>query len=217
MPNASPGGRGPLCRPAQIRFAGDSCVPRDPGQFVSFRGGFVVSQNSRSRRDRLIAEAEGYLALDMPEHALRSLKEIDDPDQMLFAVNFLKGEALRQLEQYADALDPLGRAFAENPEDVGLLMAMAWCYKRTSQLSKAITAMEQAYRISPKQAVILYNLACYWSLAGNKTQSLSWLGRALRMDRSLRQLIDDEPDFNPLRQDADFQLIVSAIDATGTR
>jgi tetratricopeptide (TPR) repeat protein len=112
---------------------------------------------------------------------------------MLFAVNYLRGEALRQMEQYAEALDPLGRAFAENPEDVGLLMAMAWCYKRTDQLSKAISAMEQAYRISPKQAVILYNLACYWSLAGNKTQSLSWLGRALRMDRSLRRLSGSLP------------------------
>jgi tetratricopeptide (TPR) repeat protein len=174
-----------------------------------------VSQNSRSRRDRLIAAAEGYLTLDMPQHALRSLREIDDPDQMLFAVNYLRGEALRQMEQYADALEPLGRAFAENPDDVGLLMAMAWCYKRTDQLPKAITAMEQAYRISPKQAVILYNLACYWSLAGNKTQSLSWLGRALRMDRTLRQLIDDESDFDPLRHDPDFNLIVGALDPAG--
>lgn len=173
-----------------------------------------MSQNSRSRRDRLIAAAEGYLALDMPEHALRSLREVDDPDQMLFAVNYLKGEALRQMEQYAEALEPLGRAFAENPDDIGLLMAMAWCHKRTNELPKAISAMEQAYRISPKQAVILYNLACYWSLAGNKTQALSWLGRALRMDRSLRKLIDDETDFNPLRHDADFQMIVSALDST---
>jgi hypothetical protein len=71
--------------------------------------------------------------------------------------------------------------------------------------------MEQAYKISPKEAVILYNLSCYWSLAGNKTQSLSWLGRALRMDASYRQLIDDETDFDPLRHDPDFQMIVNAV------
>ena len=72
--------------------------------------------------------------------------------------------------------------------------------------------MERAYRIAPKQAVILYNLSCYWSLAGNKTQSLSWLGRALRMDHELRRLIDDEADFDSLRNDPDFQLIIRAID-----
>lgn len=202
------------------RFCSALESPGDPLPFECFRlshGWFEVTQNSRTRRDRLIGAAEGYLALDMPQHALKSLREIDDPDQMLFAVNYLRGEALRQMEQYSEALDPLGRAFAENPEDVGLLMAMAWCYKRTDQLPKAISAMEQAYRISPKQAVILYNLACYWSLAGNKTQSLSWLGRALRMDRSLRRLIDDETDFNQLRHDPDFQLIVGAIDANGPK
>ena len=44
-----------------------------------------------------------------------------------------------------------------------------------------------------------------------KTQALSWLGRALRMDASYRQLIDDESDFDPLRHDPDFQMIVSAV------
>jgi len=106
----------------------------------------------------------------------------------------------------------LHRAFDERPDDVDLLMTMAWCYKRTNQLPRAITSLERAYRINPKEAVILYNLACYWSLAGNKTQSLSWLGRALRMDNDVRRLIDDEPDFDPLRNDPDFQLILRAID-----
>jgi tetratricopeptide (TPR) repeat protein len=172
-----------------------------------------LSQNSRSRREKLLAAAEGYLMLEMPQHALRSLREIDDPDQVLFQVNFLRGEALRNLERYDEALESFARAFAQEPEDVGLLMGMAWCYKRTDQLHKAISAMEQAYRLSPREAVILYNLSCYWSLAGNKTQALSWLGRALRIDQSLKRLIDSETDFDPLRADPDFRMIVSTVKA----
>src|SRR5262249_28593828 len=128
-----------------------------------------------------------------------------------FAVNLRRGDVLRHLERHEEALVALHRAFDEKPDDVDLLMAMAWCYKRTNQLPRAITSMEQAYRIAPKEAVIPYNLSCYWSLAGNKTQSLSWLGRALRMDKSFRRLIDDESDFDPLRHDPDFQMIVSAV------
>jgi len=160
----------------------------------------------------MLEAAEGYLALDMPQHALRSLREIDDPDQTLFAANFLRGEALRHLERYDEALDAFGRAFAQDPDNVSLLMGMAWCYKRTNQLPKAISAMEQAYRIAPKEAIILYNLSCYWSLTGNKIQALSWLGRSLRMDRSLRKLVDSETDFDPLRNDPDFRLILEAVD-----
>ena len=171
-----------------------------------------MDEKLSSRRQKLLAEAEGYIALGMHAHALASLDAIERGDDGAFAANFLRGEALRNLDRHSDALQAFQRAFEEKPDDVSLLMAMAWCYKRTNQLPRAITSMEQAYRISPKEAVILYNLSCYWSLAGNKTQSLSWLGRALRMDGSFRQLIDDESDFDSLRHDPDFQLIVGALD-----
>ena len=173
-----------------------------------------MDQKVRSSRDRELAAAEGYITLGMYSHALASLDKIMDPEDAAFELNYQRGDALRHLDRHDEALVAFHRAFDETPDDVDLLMAMAWCYKRTNQLPRAITSMEQAYRLAPKQAVILYNLSCYWSLAGNKTQSLSWLGRALRMDKdnSLRRLIDDESDFDTLRNDPDFQLIVRAID-----
>ncbi len=174
----------------------------------------MVDEKTCARRDKLVAAAEGYITLGMHAHALSSLNEIGQPEEATFAINFLRGDALRNLERYDEALTAFHRAFDEKPDDVELLMALAWCYKRTNQLPRAITSMERAYRIAPKQAVILYNLSCYWSLAGNKTQSLSWLGRALRMDAELKKLIDDETDFNPLRHDPDFQLIVRAVGTT---
>ncbi len=166
----------------------------------------------RSARDRELTAAEGYITLGMYTHALASLDKIDDPEDAAFELNFKRGDALRHLERYDEALVALHRAFEERPDDVNLLMAMAWCYKRTNQLPRAITSMERAYRINPKEAVILYNLSCYWSLAGNKTQALSWLGRALRMDNDYRRLIDDESDFDPLRNDPDFQSMIRAVD-----
>ena len=171
-----------------------------------------MDQKVRSSRERQLAAAEGYITLGMYSHALASLDKIVDPEEAAFELNYQRGDALRHLGRHDEALLAFHRAFEEKPDDVDLLMAMAWCYKRTNQLPRAITSMEQAYRIAPKQAVILYNLSCYWSLAGNKTQSLSWLGRALRMDNGYRRLIDDEPDFDSLRNDPDFQLIIRAID-----
>jgi len=172
-----------------------------------------MDDKARGRRDKQVAAAEGYFMLGMFTHALASLDKIADHDGAAFTLNYLRGNALRNLERHDEALVALERAFDEKPDDVDLLMAMAWCYKRTNQLPRAITCMEQAYRIKPKEAVILYNLSCYWSLAGNKTQSLSWLGRALRMDNDLRQLIDEETDFDQLRNDPDFQMILDAIDS----
>jgi tetratricopeptide (TPR) repeat protein len=148
-----------------------------------------MSERARIRREKLLSAAEGYLALDLPKQAIESLDEIEDPKEVLFQWNYLRGEAYRQLERYTAALGCFQTASDEQADFVPLLMA---------------------YRIAPKEAVILYNLSCYWSLAGNKVQALSWLGRALRMDQKLRQLIDEESDFNPLRNDPDFQMIVTA-------
>ena len=84
-------------------------------------------------------------------------------------------------------------------------MRMAWCFKRIDQLPQAIDAMKLAYQFHKDVPVVLYNLACYYSLAGEKEDALSWLGRAFRMDRQLLKLIENETDFDPLRNDVDFQ------------
>ena len=57
-------------------------------------------------------------------------------------------------------------------------MALAWCYKRTGQLGKAIESLERAVTIDPSEGVLHYNLACYWSLARNRTLALRYLSRA---------------------------------------
>jgi tetratricopeptide (TPR) repeat protein len=164
--------------------------------------------NPKLRRDKLLKEAEGYLELEMFDHALRALDLITDTGRIASAIHALRGEVLRQKEDYAAAAAAFEQALHDRPDDVPLLMGVAWCYKRTDRLPKAIEAMERAYQAAPKEAVVLYNLACYWALAGNKTQALSWLGRALRMDQKLRQQIADEHDFDPLRDDPDFALVV---------
>jgi len=169
-----------------------------------------MARNARARREKLLEAARGYLTLDLPVHALKQLRAIKDPEKCPFAISQLRGEALRQNKEYDAALNAYHRALAEKPTDLSVLLGMAWCYKRTDQLPRAIEAMEDAYRAAPTEPIVLYNLACYFSLAGDKTRALSWLGRALRMNSSLRMLIDDESDFDELRDDPDFQFIAGA-------
>jgi tetratricopeptide (TPR) repeat protein len=165
----------------------------------------VPAINPRSRREKLIAAAQGYLEFDLPERALEALEAIADPDEAKFMVLALRGQALRMLERHDEALVVLEAASVINPKNIDTLLARAWCYKRTGLLSRAIEMMDEACRLSPKTGVLLYNLACYWALAGQKSQALSWLGRAIRLDRDLLGLIAEEHDFDTLRHDVDFQ------------
>ena len=97
------------------------------------------------------------------------------------------------------------------PDDVHVLLALGWCYKRTGQLAKGIEVLERAVRIDASEAVLHYNLACYWSLARNRFLALRDSSRALEIDANFRDMIPDEPDFNPIRHDPQFVALANAI------
>ena len=164
--------------------------------------------NPARRMQRHLEAAQGYLLLKMPEQALEELEDVDDPVAVAFTWNLLRGEAYRERREFRAAIHAFQRAQAVQPDELEVLMGLAWCYKRTDQLTKSIEIMHQAYLSHRDEPLVLYNLACYYALAGNKDQALLWLGRALRMQPDLRRLIPDETDFDSLRDDADFQRLI---------
>ena len=156
------------------------------------------------RARRRMAAAQGYLMLDLPDQALRELDEIVDGDETTCEYHLLRGEALRAKSDHRAALDAFRKAHSASPEDLGALMGMAWCFKRIDRIDQSIESMQLAYESHKEVPVVLYNLACYYSLAGEKELALSWLGRALRMDRGFTKLVPKETDFDSLRDDPDF-------------
>ena len=163
----------------------------------------MIIDASRRAKRRMDA-AQGYLMLDLPDRALRELDEIVEPDKTACEYHLLRGEALRAKSDHRAALDAFRKAHLASPGDLGALMGMAWCFKRIDRLDQSIEMMQLAYESHKETPVVLYNLACYYSLAGEKELALSWLGRALRMDRGFTKLVSRETDFDPLREDPDF-------------
>jgi hypothetical protein len=49
------------------------------------------------------------------------------------------------------------------------------------------------------QPMLLYNLACYESLAGRSAAAVAHLRRALELDDAYRALAADDPDFDSVR------------------
>ena len=163
----------------------------------------MIIDASRRAKRRMDA-AQGYLMLDLPDRALRELDEIIDTDGATYEYHLLRGEALRAKSDHRAALDAFRKAHTASPEDLGALMGMAWCFKRIDRVDQSIETMQLAYESHKEVPVVLYNLACYYSLAGEKELALSWLGRALRMDLGFMKLVPKETDFDLLRDDPDF-------------
>jgi tetratricopeptide (TPR) repeat protein len=171
----------------------------------------MVKSTDRIRLNKYQREAEGFLELGLPRLALRSLERLGDPAHFAPSTLYLWGEALRSDERYAEAIPPLERAAAAEPENVHVWLALAWCYKRVGRLPQAIQAIRSALNADPSEALLHYNLACYLSLAGDKDGALVHLSRALSADPHYRSLVDNESDFDPIRSDPDFQALIGII------
>jgi tetratricopeptide (TPR) repeat protein len=167
-----------------------------------------MSRISRDRIRRLLDEAEGYLMLDLPRHSLQILDSRPDWSTMQFEACFLKGEALRCLDRYREALKPLEIAASLQPGDTRVALALGWCYKRTNRLAQAIDSLERVLREHPYESLLHYNLACYWSLAGNSSKALDALSCALDLDPELRSLVAEEQDFDQLRGNPEFDRLI---------
>jgi tetratricopeptide (TPR) repeat protein len=165
---------------------------------------------SRERIVRRLAAAEGYLELGLPLRSLEILQSRPQWGTMQFEASLLSGEALRSLGRFREALKPLEVAAALRPGDVGVAIALGWCYKRTHRLAQAIDALERAERAHPDDPLIHYNLACYWSLAGNTDRALDELTLAVGLDPDLRARVPSETDFDSLRGNPEFDRIMGS-------
>ena len=181
----------------------------------------------RLRRKQIVREAEGYLDLAtvfaerwplradlrdrLAQRALACLGRLDSAAADKAPAGYLRGQALRIMERHQEAIRSLRRSAELDPANVRTWLALGWCYKRTGRLDLAIRALEEAVAVDEGQAVVFYNLACYWSLAHNAAAALDCLARAFHIDPSYRDLVAEEPDFDPIRDHPGFRRITRVV------
>lgn len=168
-----------------------------------------MARINRERIARELGRAEGYLMLGLSAKALEILQSRADWSPLRFEAAFLLGEALRVQGRYHEALRLLERAALLRPGDAAVAISLGWCYKRTHRLAQAIDTLDQAGRAHPEEPLLRYNLACYWSLAGNPEKALDELTTALVLDPDLWSLIGGEADFDPIREHPEFARLVA--------
>jgi tetratricopeptide (TPR) repeat protein len=186
-----------------------------------------MSDPSRLRRQQILREAEGYLDLitvfgdQMPcrpdtrdqlaRRVLKTLDRIDNPGGMKAHMLFLRGQALRAMENFLDAVPLLREAAEIEPQNVHIRLSLGWCFKRCRRLDLAIQSLEEALEADASQAIVHYNLACYWSLAGNVKLAVAYLSQAFDLEPGYRELVNSEPDFDPIRIHPHFQALTAVI------
>jgi tetratricopeptide (TPR) repeat protein len=188
---------------------------------------YIMSELKRFRRKQILREAEGYLDLitscaddftlrtevrdRLAQRALDTLIRLDVVSRERVEALYLRGQALRIMERYGQAIDELDQAAELDHDNIHVWLALGWCYKRTGRLDKAIESLEEALQVDDTQAIVHYNLACYWSLAKNVKWAVEYLERAFELDPSYRDLVAQEHDFDPIRGNPRFRELLTVI------
>ena len=159
--------------------------------------------SNRIQLRRAIEEAEGYLELGMREAVFSALERRHSLVQSNGRACYLLGETLREL---LATKRPYCR-WSEAPTWCRTIFTSGWRWlvlQADRQTRQSDRSVEHAVEVDPGEAIIHYNLACYWSLARNRVLALRYLSHALEMDANFRDMVLDEPDFQPLRHDPEF-------------
>ncbi|MBO5438021.1 MAG: hypothetical protein J6A23_10200 [Thermoguttaceae bacterium] len=165
------------------------------------------------RLKKFTLRAEGYLELEMPAHALGEIRHASELRlQFTPHLFYLEGYALFHLKKYRDALYPLGQAVLLEPSEISYWLLIGMCQKRVGRCDLAIESLENALSIQPNNTVVLYNLACYYALAKQTGPCIQSLSRCLSLDPSFRDLVEQETDFNQIREKEEFCRIMQKSD-----
>jgi tetratricopeptide (TPR) repeat protein len=144
------------------------------------------------------------------ERALDELGQLTADERQAGNASLVAGEALRALGRWQAALEPLSRA-AEGRGHREAWLGIGWCQKRLGRLDLAIAALRKGLAAFPNEALLLYNLACYHSLAGDVPAAVEHLTRAIAIDARFRDLTGAEHDFDSIREDPRFVAVTTVI------
>jgi tetratricopeptide (TPR) repeat protein len=120
------------------------------------------------------------------------------------------GQSHRLLKRYRAATTAFRKASKCRLVRVEALQAMGWCQKRSGQVDLAVVSLTRALAISPDNAALHYNLACYLACLSQHRAAIYELAWALELEPRLRNRALAEPDFDELRPCAAFSALTAA-------
>ncbi len=98
-----------------------------------------------------------------------------------------------------------------NPEDVRALYLGGGALVETGQEEKGLAWVKKAVDLAPHETGLLYNVACIYSTLARKDEALDYLERAVKAGYNHVAWIENDSDFDPVRDDPRFVALLQQI------
>jgi tetratricopeptide (TPR) repeat protein len=121
----------------------------------------------------------------------------------------LVGNTYLELNQLDDAQKVLEKAIEIDPTyppahyDLGLVFS-----RRKGQENEAMKLFKHAITLNPDGPLPYYAISCLYSLQNKKKSALNFLQKAIQRGFNDREYLDNDHDFDTLRDDEEFQKII---------
>jgi serine/threonine protein kinase/tetratricopeptide (TPR) repeat protein len=128
---------------------------------------------------------------------------------------FLQAMPLRKLGRQADAEAAMREGIAKaerhielNPDDARALYLGAGGLVQIGQAARALEWAKRSLALDPEDSAVLYNVACVYALGGKKEDALACLEKAVQNGFGHRSWLENDSDFNSIRQEPRFQALL---------
>ena len=167
-------------------------------------GGRVIEEHDElgsgaGRHEELYLVARGHAVFTVADD------EVDAPEGTLVFVGdpaVRRGAVAKQAGTTVLVMGgAVGQAFQPSPWEAWLAAAR---HLDNGEPEKGIEVFEETLERYPGNPNVLYNLACFESLAGRKEQALDHLAQAVGQDARMRLWAQTDSDFDAIRDDSRF-------------
>jgi non-specific serine/threonine protein kinase len=114
-------------------------------------------------------------------------------------------------EASVDTLRVIERHVELYPEDARALYLGTGALIEVGDTKRSLEWAARALAIDPEESAILYNVACTYSLLGEKEQALDCLEKAVRNGFGHKAWVENDPDFTSLRNLPRFQALLQRL------
>ena len=143
--------------------------------------------------------ALGYLELGMGQQAWEELEDIDAKDRARPEVLKVRVEVCRSLQQWEMMAEISNQLRKIESDEVLHPLNMAYAVRRFKSEAEAADILSLALRRYYDDALVRYNLACYWCVMGRIEEAREMVETAFKKDKSLRELAETDEDLAGLR------------------
>jgi serine/threonine protein kinase/Flp pilus assembly protein TadD len=131
----------------------------------------------------------------------------------LLAVTYVGlGREADGIEAFKRSLVVIDRHLELNPDDARAIYLGAGSLCHLGEREKAVKWAEKATTIDPDNPSVLYNVACVYSQLGELERSIDCLEESITTGMGQKEWIENDPDLDPLRDNARFQALLSRLD-----